>query len=65
MKIAGLDYKMTIDSGSSDIFIKGENASGKPKNRFHCGQTCIDNNDHYRIGYLDGKLETYEAKLPV
>jgi hypothetical protein len=26
MKIAGLDYKMGIDSGSSDIFIKGEKA---------------------------------------
>jgi len=28
---------MAIDSGSSDIFIKGENAIGEPKERYHCG----------------------------
>jgi len=63
MKIDGLKYKMSIDSGSSDIFIKGENATGKPKRRYHCGQVCIDTHDHYKIGYLDGRLETYETKL--
>lgn len=47
MKINGLKYRMSIDSGSSDIFIKGENAAGKPKRRYHCGQTCIDTHNHY------------------
>ena len=56
MKINGLKYKMSIDSGSSDIFIKGENAAGKPKRRYHCGQVCIETHDHYKIGYLDGRL---------
>jgi len=28
MKVGGFDYKMQIDSGSSDIFIKGEKAKG-------------------------------------
>ena len=56
---------MSIDSGSSDIFIKGQKSQGKPKIRYHCGQTCIDNNSHYQIGYLDGHLKTYETKLEV
>jgi hypothetical protein len=51
---------MDIDSGSSDIFIKGEDSIGLPKKRYHCGQSCIDNNPHYSLGYLDGKLKTYE-----
>lgn len=65
MKIAGYNYKMSIDSGSSDIFIKGEDSKGKPKKRYHCGQICIDTHEHYQIGYLDGKLQTYEATLQV
>lgn len=56
---------MQIDSGSSDIFIKGEQAKGQPKNRYQCGQTCINNNEHYVLGYLDGYVQTYEKTLPV
>jgi len=37
MKVAGIDYKMQIDSGSSDIFIKGEKSIGEPKIRYQCG----------------------------
>jgi hypothetical protein len=58
--VAGYNYDMDIDSGSSDIFIKGEDSVGLPKKRYHCGQSCIDNNPHYSLGYLDGKLKTYE-----
>jgi len=56
---------MGIDSGSSDIFIKGEDSKGKPVKRYHCGKDCIDNSDHYTIGYLDGRLKTYEKNLEV
>jgi hypothetical protein len=59
MKIAGLHYKMGIDSGSSDIWIKGENSQGEPTIRYKCGQSCIDKGDHYTVGYLDGRLKTY------
>ncbi len=65
MKVAGINYRMGIDSGSSDIFIKGEDSAGKPKKKYHCGHECIDNSEHYRIGYLDGHLETYEKVLEV
>lgn len=50
---------MSIDSGSSDIFIKGEKSQGKPKQRYHCGDICIKKNEKYTIGYLDGELRTY------
>ena len=30
MKVAGLDYKLTIDTGSSDLIIKGEQTTGVP-----------------------------------
>ena len=29
---------MSIDTGSSDIFIKGENTTGDPEIRYKCGQ---------------------------
>ena len=54
---------MSIDSGSSDIFIKGEKSSGKPKIKYHCGDVCINTHDKYKIGYLDGHLLTYESNL--
>lgn len=50
---------MTIDSGSSQIFIKGENAKGEPKERYLCGQTCIKTNENKTIRYLDGNITTY------
>lgn len=65
MRVAGIDYKMSIDSGSSDIFIKGESSVGKPKIKYHCGEVCIKTHDKYTIGYLDGHLMTYENKLEV
>ncbi len=63
MKIAGINYKMSIDSGSSDIFIKGEKSKGKPKIKYQCGDVCINTHDKYKIGYLDGYLLTYESNL--
>lgn len=56
---------MTIDTGSSDIYIKGEHSRGVPGKRYVCGQWCIDNLPHYEIEYLDGKLETYAKNLEV
>lgn len=47
MNIGGYDYDMQIDSGSSDIFIKGEKAIGQPRKRYQCGEVCVKNNDHY------------------
>ena len=54
-----------MDTGSSDIWIKGENATGKPKERYKCGQFCVNTHVHYSIGYLDGFLSTYGQTLEV
>jgi hypothetical protein len=34
--ISGLPYQLNIDTGSSDIFIKGENSPGVPFQKYTC-----------------------------
>ncbi len=53
--IGGLPYSLNIDTGSSDIFIKGEQSAGIPNNKYHC-QACMKRNTKVSIGYLDGFL---------
>lgn len=62
--IAGLPYKLNIDTGSSDIFIKGESSAGNPVSKYSCPE-CLKNNQKVTIGYLDGFLNTYKANLEV
>ena len=64
LTIAGIPYRLNIDTGSSDIFIKGEGSPGTPVNKYDCSE-CMDNNPKITIAYLDGALETYQANLLV
>jgi hypothetical protein len=49
---------MIIDTGSSDLWVKGEDVVGNPVNRIRCSD-CVLNNNKIEIAYLDGKLNTY------
>lgn len=63
--VAGIEYNLGVDTGSSDIFIKGEKrAPGLPKIRYISGENYLKNRV-IRIGYLDGELQTYEKTLSV
>lgn len=64
MTIAGLNYNLNIDTGSSDLFIKGENTPGSPAQKYSC-PSCKANGKKITIAYLDGSLQTYKANLPV
>lgn len=54
----GFDYNLSVDTGSSDLFIKGEELEGNPLRKFSC-KKCVEENQYVKIGYLDGKLDTY------
>jgi hypothetical protein len=64
MTIAGLNYNLNIDTGSSDLFIKGESTPGSPSQKYSC-PSCRKNGKKITIAYLDGALQTYKANLPV
>jgi hypothetical protein len=64
LTIGGIPYNLNVDTGSSDLFIKGENSPGSPTVKYTC-PSCLKSNHKYRIGYLDGSLNTYLAQLPV
>jgi hypothetical protein len=64
LTVAGVPYHLNIDTGSSDIFIKGENSPGQPLKKYSCPD-CLKKNQKISIGYLDGQLNTYKAILPV
>jgi hypothetical protein len=51
--IGGMHYNLNVDTGSSDIFIKGEHSKGNPPNKYSCPQ-CLLQNPKLTIGYLDG-----------
>ena len=34
--VAGLKYRLNIDTGSSNIFMKGEDSAGNPAVKFTC-----------------------------
>jgi hypothetical protein len=38
LKIAGLSYKLSMDTGSSDFFIKGEKSPGVPARKYKSKQ---------------------------
>lgn len=65
MEIAGLNYYLQVDTGSSDLFIKGEQTNGNPPKKYQCGQPCLSSSPRYNISYWDGDLQTYETKLSV
>lgn len=46
LTIAGYLYRPNIDTGSSDLFIKGEDSIGLPEQKYHCAE-CLDNNQKY------------------
>lgn len=54
----GLLYELSVDTGSSDIFIKGAGMEGAPENKYSCA-LCRFFNEKVPIGYLDGRLDTY------
>ena len=56
--VNGFHYHLSIDTGSSDFFIKGENITGEPAVKFSC-ESCIRDNQYMSISYLDGQLDTY------
>jgi hypothetical protein len=58
MTVDGIPYRLNIDTGSSDIFIKGEQTKGSPNRKFSC-PACFKSNPKYSISYLDGTLKTY------
>jgi hypothetical protein len=64
LKIAGLPYKLSMDTGSSDFFIKGEAAPGSPSRRYKSNSR-YTNLPTIKIGYLDGTLRTYATTLNV
>ena len=43
LKIAGLQYNLNVDTGSSDLFIKGEHSPGMPKDKYSCPKCLADN----------------------
>ncbi len=64
LTVANLPYSLNIDTGSSDLFIKGEHSKGNPQNKYTCPR-CLKKNKKVSIGYLDGFLSTYKATLPI
>jgi hypothetical protein len=55
LTIEGLTYDLTIDTGSSDLFAKGENMIGNPVKKISC-PTCMQQNTKASISYLDGEV---------
>jgi hypothetical protein len=39
--VAGFKYDLNVDTGSSDIFIKGQNTPGNPPVKYSCA-TCMN-----------------------
>jgi hypothetical protein len=64
LTVGGFSYNLNIDTGSSDLFIKGEEAIGSPRVKYSCRE-CLKNNKKYTISYLDGDLSTYLNELQV
>lgn len=62
--MAGLPYNLNIDTGSSDLFIKGEQSKGNPANKYSCAE-CLKDNKKIRIAYMDGPVDTYLDELEV
>jgi len=56
--IEGISYELAVDTGSSDLFVKGENMKGNPVKKMSCS-TCLKNNRKAQIRYLDGEVQTY------
>ena len=62
--IEGYNYAINIDTGSSDIFIKGAGTKGSPQYKYSC-PTCVNNNQQFTLSYIDGTLQAYEIDLGV
>jgi len=56
--IEGYQYDLNIDTGSSDIFIKGAGTKGNPKYKYNCS-TCVGINQQFTLSYIDGTLQAY------
>lgn len=57
-----------MDTGSSDIFIKGQGTKGRPTNKYSC-PSCLQNSQStsnlFLLTYIDGSVSTYEKDLTV
>lgn len=62
--VEGFHYALNIDTGSSDIWIKGAGTKGNPKYKYNCS-SCAQNNQKFFLTYLDGTVEAYVTKLGV
>lgn len=56
---------MSVDTGSADIFIKGEKSPGVPNKKYRCGSNYKKKQPQVAIGYLDGQMDTYATVLDV
>jgi hypothetical protein len=64
LSIEGLVYDLVIDTGSSELFIKGDGLKGQPPVKFSC-DICSRTYRRYSISYLDGGIVSYliEGKI--
>ena len=62
--IEGLHYNINVDTGSSDIFIKGAGTQGAPVIKYSC-PSCKSKCQPFMLNYLDGMVATYEKDLNV
>ena len=68
MIVAGYQYALNVDTGSSDIFIKGQGTNGSPQYKYSC-PSCLTasqlSSNLYLLTYIDGSVSTYQKKLQV
>ena len=59
--IGGYQYRLNVDTGSSDIFIKGQGTKGGPTFKYSC-PICLQNaqstSQLFLLTYLDGEVYT-------
>lgn len=60
----GKAYDMTVDTGSSDFFIKGETMTGIPSNKYQCA-ACMRDYPKTTLAYLDGIVDAYVQTVNV
>ena len=64
LEVANLTYRLVIDTGSSDFFIKGDNMEGEPKIKYSCPR-CKQKAYRYLANYLDGSINCYTVNTTV
>lgn len=56
--VSNIVYDLTVDTGSSDFFIKGEKMVGLPAIKYNCS-SCMRDFPKTTISYLDGDVSVY------